>query len=46
LRQVDAYLWTGVPGNSAGSCNGGPPAGTFWSARAIGLAARASNRIG
>ncbi len=24
---VDAFLWTHVPGNSSGSCNGGPPSG-------------------
>lgn len=43
---VDAFLWTGVPGNSAGSCRGGPPAGYFWPARAIGLAARARGQLG
>ena len=34
---VDAYLWIKRPGESDGTCNGGPPAGTFWDAYAIGL---------
>ncbi|MGB0096339.1 MAG: glycoside hydrolase family 6 protein [Solirubrobacteraceae bacterium] len=40
-RNVDGFLWTGPPGNSSGSCRGGPAAGTFWLARALALAARA-----
>jgi endoglucanase len=43
---VDAFLWTHVPGNSSGTCNGGPPSGDFWPARAEGLAARANGRFG
>jgi endoglucanase len=43
---VDAFLWTSIPGNSSGTCNGGPNAGTFWSARAIQLAEAANNRLG
>ncbi len=43
---VDAYLWTGVPGNSAGSCNGGPAPGSFWPARAISLAENAQGKLG
>jgi endoglucanase len=43
---VNAYLWTHIPGNSSGSCNGGPASGTFWPARAEDLAAHANNRIG
>jgi len=43
---VDALMWTHVPGNSSGSCNGGPPPGTFWPARAIDLAAHANSRYG
>jgi endoglucanase len=43
---VDAFLWTHPPGNSGGGCRGGPPAGTFWTAGAIGLAARANGRLG
>ena len=27
---VDAYLWTKKPGESDGTCNGGPAAGQFW----------------
>lgn len=27
---IDAYLWVKVPGESDGSCNGGPPAGIWW----------------
>jgi endoglucanase len=46
FRKVDAFLWTGVPGNSAGSCNGGPAPGIFWPARAIALAARAQGMLG
>ncbi len=43
---VDAFLWTAPPGNSTGSCNGGPPAGTFWTTKAEGLAARANGQLG
>lgn len=28
---VDAYLWIKVPGESDGTCNGGPSAGAYWS---------------
>jgi endoglucanase len=38
---VDAYLWIKRPGESDGSCNGGPPAGTWWPEYALGLARRA-----
>ncbi|MCZ2830968.1 glycoside hydrolase family 6 protein [Modestobacter sp. VKM Ac-2986] len=34
---VDAYLWIKRPGESDGTCNGGPEAGTFWTDHAIGL---------
>lgn len=44
--RVDGFLWTGMPGNSAGSCNGGTPAGTFWPARAIMLAENAQGKLG
>lgn len=27
---VDAYLWVKVPGESDGTCNGGPSAGAWW----------------
>jgi endoglucanase len=46
FAHVDAFLWTHPPGNSGGSCRGGPPSGTFWPARAIGLASRANGRLG
>jgi endoglucanase len=40
---VDAYLWIKLPGSSDGSCGlGYPPAGTFWTTYALGLAARAA----
>jgi hypothetical protein len=42
---ADAWMWTSPPGNSSG-CGGGPSGGTFWPARAIGLAARANGRLG
>jgi endoglucanase len=42
---VDGFLWTHVPGNSSG-CGGGPPAGVFWPARAMELAANADDRLG
>ncbi|SNS87950.1 endoglucanase [Geodermatophilus saharensis] len=35
--RVDAYLWVKRAGESDGTCNGGPPAGTFWDSYAIGL---------
>jgi hypothetical protein len=43
---ADAWMWTSPPGNSGGSCEGGPPSGTFWAAGAIALAARANGRLG
>ena len=43
---VDAFLWAIGPGNSSGSCHGGPPANVFWPARAIGLAERAQGKLG
>ena len=38
---ADAYLWIKRPGESDGSCNGGPPAGAWWADYALGLAQRA-----
>jgi endoglucanase len=35
--RVDAYLWIKRVGESDGTCNGGPPAGTFWDSYAVGL---------
>ncbi len=46
ISHVDAFMWTAPPGNSSGSCNGGPAAGTFWPAKAIGLSARANGQLG
>lgn len=41
---VDAYLWIKRPGESDGTCNGGPPAGRWWSKYALGLARNAKAR--
>jgi endoglucanase len=46
FRHVDAFLWTGVPGNSSGHCRGGTDSGTFWLARALQLASRAPALLG
>ena len=35
---LDAYLWIKPPGESDGSCGGGPAAGTWWTERALELA--------
>lgn len=35
---VDAYLWIKMPGESDGTCNGGPSAGKWWPEYALGLA--------
>jgi endoglucanase len=35
---VDAYVWVKRPGESDGTCNGGPAAGVFWSRYAYDLA--------
>ena len=37
----DAYLWVKMPGESDGTCNGGPAAGDWWNERALQLAAAA-----
>lgn len=37
---VDAFLWIKQPGESDGSCNGGPRAGTFWADYAVKLVER------
>ncbi len=39
---VDAYLWVKRPGESDGTCNGGPSAGHWWPEYGLGLAQRAS----
>lgn len=38
---LDAYLWIKPPGESDGECGGGPPAGAFWTERALELASNA-----
>ncbi|MFE0104339.1 glycoside hydrolase family 6 protein [Streptomyces sp. NPDC059009] len=40
-RAADAYLWIKRPGESDGTCRGGPPAGRWWPQYALGLASRA-----
>jgi endoglucanase len=35
---LDAYLWIKPPGESDGTCGGGPEAGVFWTERALSLA--------
>lgn len=37
---VDAFLWIKRPGESDGTCNGGPQAGGWWTEYALGLAQR------
>ena len=37
---VDAYLWIKMPGESDGSCNGGPRAGAWWPEYALDLAVK------
>lgn len=41
-KQVDAELWIKRPGESDGTCNGGPTAGAWWRDYAVGLAQRAA----
>lgn len=36
--RLDARLWVKPPGESDGTCGGGPPAGRWWNARAVDLA--------
>lgn len=42
---VDALVWVKRPGESDGACNGGPPAGEWWSEYAVGLARRAGGTL-
>jgi cellulase/cellobiase CelA1 len=37
-----SYFWIKRPGESDGTCNGGPPAGQWWADYALGLAQRAA----
>jgi endoglucanase len=39
---ADAFFWVKGPGESDGSCNGGPTAGQWWADYALGLAQRAA----
>ncbi|HZB20283.1 MAG TPA: glycoside hydrolase family 6 protein [Blastococcus sp.] len=39
LPRVDALLWIKQPGDSDGTCRGGPPAGQWWPQAALELAA-------
>jgi endoglucanase len=41
-ERVDGMLWVKAPGESDGTCNGGPAAGTWWPEYALGLAQRAT----
>jgi len=34
---IDENLWIKVPGESDGTCNGGPPAGDWWTQSAVEL---------
>ncbi|WP_232303701.1 glycoside hydrolase family 6 protein [Pseudofrankia sp. DC12] len=38
--RADAFLWIKIPGESDGTCNGGPGAGQWWLDYALGLARR------
>jgi endoglucanase len=38
---VDAFFWVKPPGESDGTCSGGPKAGEFWPEAALGMAKRA-----
>jgi endoglucanase len=39
--KLDAYLWIKYPGESDGTCNGGPSAGQWWADYALNLIAKA-----
>jgi endoglucanase len=43
---VDAFLWVKVPGESDGTCNGGPRAGQYWVDYALELARNQPARFG
>jgi endoglucanase len=42
---VDAFLWIKAPGESDGTCGGGPAAGKWWAEYALGLAGGAWDRL-
>lgn len=41
-RLVDAFVWVKVPGESDGTCGGGPKAGQWWADYALALAGKKS----
>jgi endoglucanase len=43
---IDAFLWVKQPGESDGTCNGGPEAGSWWSAYALELSRLAATLTG
>lgn len=43
---ADAFLWIKVPGQSDGTCNGGPRAGQWWPEYALGLGRNAQVQVG
>ncbi len=42
---VDAFLWIKSPGESDGTCGGGPAAGKWWAEYALGLAGGSWDRV-
>ncbi|QNS06863.1 glycoside hydrolase family 6 protein [Streptomyces xanthii] len=42
---LDAYLWIKRPGESDGTCRGGPPAGQWWESGALELARNSTPRL-
>jgi endoglucanase len=45
-EKVDAYMWIGRPGYSAGACNGGPmPVGKWWPTHALMYARNSTNWV-
>jgi endoglucanase len=42
VNGADAYLWIKYPGESDGTCNGGPAAGAWWPSYALSLAQNAA----
>jgi endoglucanase len=43
---IDAFLWVKAPGESDGTCGGGPQAGAWWSAYALELSRLAASLTG
>lgn len=42
---IDAFLWVKRPGESDGTCNGGPAAGNWWGDYALGMAKRTTTTM-